>query len=321
MLNSLNYSIDLYELTGQKLVSRIPIQPQVDQGIDKLYSFYYHNKDSIFVFSQFRLSNAMIVNHLGEFVNRLSLNNTPGGSNGIINHISNPSMPTYFRDNKLYISVLQMNDKDISDPNFVYEYVVDTKLGEFTGLSFIKKPISYREKPVINEGFSRIITLDKKFVYSWNLSDSVVFYYNEVDSLVFKTIPMFGKTQTKPVEVNKNMNLDQKLLETAKSYVYGKFFIDYQNRLIHRLRYLPMSSPEDLRTGLPNAYLRKDFEILTASLEGNYLGSTQFKAGVYDPRLLFFHDSGIYLPKIHPEYSELKENQISYDVYKVNHKK
>lgn len=78
-----------------------------------------------------------------------------------------------------------------------------------------------------------------------------------------------------------------------------------------------MGNPQLVLEGVGNAYLSMDFEIITATIEGKYLGSTHFKAGKYDPRIPVFMTGDIYLPLIHPEYPDLQEDQIQYDVFQA----
>jgi hypothetical protein len=78
-----------------------------------------------------------------------------------------------------------------------------------------------------------------------------------------------------------------------------------------------MANPQLVLEGVGNAYLSMDFEIITATMEGKYLGSTHFEAGKYDPRIPVFGTRGIYFPLIHPEYPDLQEDQIQYDVFQV----
>lgn len=61
VLNNVNYSLDFYDLSQETFLYRIPIESQGEQGVPKLYSFLYHNPDTVFLFSQFRLNTAMII--------------------------------------------------------------------------------------------------------------------------------------------------------------------------------------------------------------------------------------------------------------------
>lgn len=317
-LNYVNYSLDFYSLKNEEFLFRIPIESQGDLAVPKLYSFLFHNPDTIFLFSQFRLNTAMIVDVKGTFVDRIKVTEFPSELHGLINHASVPGIPSYLFGNELHFCILALTEEGMKSNNFIQEYTLNIETGEFGSFDYVKKPKFYHNKKWVNESFSRLKLGMESWLYSWNNSDTV-YHINRTENGEIESVAiiMNGGIPANPSPISEKLSPEEILVHTAKSYIYGRILIDNEKQLLHRLRYIPMNNPSLVLDGSENPYLTMDFEIITTNLEGQYLGSTRFKAGTHDPRVLFLGPDGIYIPLIHPEYSSLQEDQIQYEIFQV----
>lgn len=315
VLNSVNYSLDFYDLEKGVMIDRIKIKNSGPEGMPRLYSFIYHNSDSIYVLPQFSLKGGMIINQRGEFVDRLNVGEISLDLGNFVNHTSSGQSPSYIFGNRLYFTVNPLATEYFPD-GYTVEYELDLIDGSFKELNFIQKPFVYQgDKMFLNQSLNRKKPGPNSWLYSWNMSDTLYLYSQKSEKVEVEKIYLGKDRPIEKLEVN-GLTEEELLILNAKSYVYGNTMI--QDSVIHRVRYLPMSIPEDILFGNSNPYLVKDFEILSFDLRTRkYLGSTSFKGGVYDPRVTFSTSKGIYLPKINPQYKELDENFIEYELFSL----
>lgn len=313
VLNSVNYSLDFYDFQKGKLIDRIKMKNSGPEGMPRLYSFVYHNSDSIYVLPQFSLKGGMIINQKGEFVDRLNVGEISLDLGTFVNHNSSGQSPSYIFGNKLYFTVNPLSTDYFPD-GYTVEYELDLINGTFKPIDFIQKPGIYQgNKMFLSQTLNRKKTGPSDWLYSWNMSDTVYLYSEKLGKVEVDKIYL-GKE--KPIEILEVSGLteEEQLILNAKSYVYGNMMV--QDSILHRIRFLPMANPEDILYGNSNPYLVKDFEILSYDLRSRkYLGSTGFKGGIHDPRVAFSTAKGIFLPKINPQYRELNENYVEYDLF------
>lgn len=318
VLNHVNYSVDLYSLSEKRLIGRTQVEKEGANGLQRLNTFYFHNKDSIFLFPQFQLNNSLIVDLSGNVVDRINHNEFKSDIDGLINHVGTPSMPTIFFDNELHFTIFQMTEESIDNHDFIHEHSLNLISDDFTSYSYIKKPNYLRNNRWVDETFSRIKIDKEEWYFSWNLSDTVYHIFGKGDNII-KSIPiaMNGELKTLPIPVPRITYNENWPKMISESFVYGKILLDKNKEILHRVRYLPMVQSQNLNPAITDPYLHKNFEILTYKINGEFLGSTKFKSGIYDPRILFVGPDGLYLPKIHPNYNDLNENEIVYDVFQI----
>jgi hypothetical protein len=318
VLNQVNYSLDIYSLSEEKLIGRINVEREGLNGLERLNTFHYHNKDSIFLFPQFQLKNSLITDIYGNVIDRIQHNEFKSDIDGLINHVGTPPMPTILFDDELHFSVFQLKDESIEDADFIHEHSLNLKTGNFTSYPYIKKPKFFHNNRWVEETFSRIKLDKEEWYFSWNLSDTVYHIVGSEGKLK-ESIPIGvnGGIITVPKAVPRNSYKEKWPEIISESFVYGKILYDNERKIIHRVRYFPMIFTSQSSKGTNNPYLQKNFEILTHNLDGEFLGSTKFKSGIYDPRVLFLGPGGIYLPKIHPSYEGLNEDEIVYDVFNI----
>ena len=315
VLNSVNYSLDFYHLEKGEMIHRIKIKNSGPEGLPRLYSFIYHNSDSIFLLPQFSLKGGMIINEKGEFVDRLNVGEINLDLGTFVNHNSSGQSPSYIFGNKLYFTVNPLSTEFFPD-GYTVEYELDLTDGNLKSLDFIQKPVMYLgNKMFLSQTLSRKKIGFNDWLYSWNMSDTLYLYSKKFEKVEVDKIYLGKDNPIEKTEVN-GLTEEELLILNAKSHVYGNTVL--QDSIIHRVRYVPMANPEDILFGSSNPYLVKDFEILSFDLRSRtFLGSTSFKGGVYDPRVIFSTNKGIYLPKINPGYKELNENFIEYDLFSI----
>ncbi len=317
VLNQVNYSLDFYSLPDQKLIHRIPVEREGVNGLERLNTFYFHNADSIFLFPQFLLKNSLIVDLSGNIVDRIKHKEFNSDIDGLLNHVGTPSVPSILFGNELHFSVYPLLNASLEDGDFITEHSLNLISGDFTSYNYVKKPAFFHDKRWISEVFSRIKIDTEEWYFSWNLSDTVFHIKGENGTLKESvSIPMNGGIKTDPQPVPKD-KFEEKWPEMAlEGYSYGKILIDSKKGVIHRIRYLP-TIIKGSKANAIDILLAKSFEILSYTLSGEFLGSTEFAPGTYDPLVLFLGPDGIYLPRIHPNYEGLQEDEIVYDVFSV----
>lgn len=317
VLNQVNYSLDIYSLSKEIQTGRIKIQREGANGIERLNSFYYHNQDSIFLFPQFLLTNSLIVEINGRVIDRIKHHEFKSDVDGLINHVSTPQNPTTLFDDELHFSTYQMTSESMEDDNYFHEHSLNLITGNFATYNYLKKPKYFYNNRWVSETFSRLKTDKEEWYYSWNLSDTVYHVIGE-NGLLKETIPilMNGGVTTNPQPVPKETYQEKWPEMVMDSYVYGKLLLDKEKNIIHRVRYLP-TKLKSFKANVSDLFLEKDFEILTYTLGGEFQGLTKFKSGSYDPRVLFLGPDGIYIPKTHPNYEGLNEDEIVYDVFSI----
>ena len=318
VLNLANYSLDFYDLAQKSFLNRIKVPGSGPTGISRLYSFIYHNKDSIFFLPQFNLNGGIILNYKGEFLDRVKASKVKSEIDGYVNHVSSAMNPSYIKENKIWFATYSFTDQEILKGDSGIEYALDLPTGKIETIEFIQKPNHLKGKMWVSNGFSRIMTDSSNWIYSWDASDSVYFFKMDSTGENIQAISLDGGIKSKNAPLKNSTTTEEELLETAKSMVYGKILLDEMEEVIHRVKYLPMKNPEEILTGNSNPYLIKDFEILSYKLDGTFLGKTIFKGGIYDPRVIFIHSGKIYLPRINPNFNKLEEESIHYDIYGKN---
>lgn len=318
VLNLANYSLDFYDLAQKSFLNRIKVSGSGPTGISRLHSFIYHSRDSVFFFPQFNLNGGIILNFEGEFLDRVKASKVKSDIDGYVNHASSPMNPSYFQSNKIWFTTYSFTDQGILKGDSGIEFSLDLPTGQIKTIGLIQKPHHLKGKMWVSNGFSRIKTKSSNWIYSWDASDSVYFFKMDSTGEKIQALSLDGGVKSKNVPLKNSTTTEEGLMEAAKSMVYGKILMDEMKEVIHRVKYLPMKNPEAILTGNHNPYLIKDFEILSYKLDRTFLGRTNFKGGIYDPRVLFINSGKIYLPKINPDFNNIEEETIHYDVYGKN---
>lgn len=315
VLNQPNHSLDFYSLSQEEMIYRLSIERGGLNGLDRLYVFHFHSPDTIFIFSQMLLKNSLIMDISGNVIDRIRHKEFVSDRAGLINHFGSLSAPNILMGSELHFSTLALTKEGIVDKDYIHEHSLDMMTGDFKSYEYMKKPPYMQSYRWISTLFSRIKLDKEEWYYSWNVSDSVYHIKGQDGILVSsKAFAMHGGKPSEPKPIAEDLP-EEKIFElTMESFVYGRILLDTEKGVIHRLRYLPTPLHEKT-SQQSNAYFAKNFEYLTYTLEGEYLGSTQIKAGTYDPRVAFLGPEGIYLPKINPSYEGLREDIITYDVY------
>src|SRR5690606_8386796 len=92
VLNKVNHSLDIYNLTDQDFKGRIAIPKEGPFALPVPQGFFVHSQDSIFVFPQGHLKNTILLNDLGEVVLQLNPPSVENSIHALLNHISAPHL-------------------------------------------------------------------------------------------------------------------------------------------------------------------------------------------------------------------------------------
>lgn len=317
VLNRPKKSIDIYDITNSTFQERINIPKEGPYGISIPQGFFVQSRDSIFVFPQGHVKNSVLLNEKGDVLSHLRPIQSESGFEGIVNHKSVPTAPSYFINKTLYFSVLPLVDtrdpKNITeDTKFTAEYDLVSREVVFPGK--VTYPQSYLNKglPTYYVNFSRILNHKNQWVYSWMATDSLFIFdssYNLINSVIASSsyigeIPFFSRRLANINELGK----------TIESGIYSRILFDsfrgYYYRFVRHGRAFDPDMDFDVY-----AFANTNFSIIKLDLDFNILSETIFDRNIYDLNGSFVSQEGLCLPRTNYWYHGLNEDEVIIDVY------
>lgn len=317
-LNKVANTLDFYNINNGTFISRIFLSEDEKFGTFTPQGFYYHNKDSIFLFPQMTLNNTLLLNRKGQ-VKKKYYFPIPEDSNHpmALNHSSMPSSPTIYYKNKLYASIGTLKSTSHGngiDPNTKKYLIADLLNSEIKINNTISYPKSYHYKHTTNHHavLLRDYVKNDFFVSSYPLLDSIYIYDMNLD-LVNSRI-----AKSKYIEnfttVPRNTPVEDYPKYIVSESSYGRLIYDSYKQLYYRFvligRFFDESADFESTSSRKNKFsvliLNKDFEVLN---EVDFPGSTYFNYSA------FVGEKGLYLPKINSYYKDLTEDYIVYDIF------
>lgn len=317
VLNQLNTSLDIYSIDEQKLINRIKYNSEGPEGIQQAQGFTVATQDSIFLFPKFGLKGSLLINNNGEILNQYNPTIQDDEIPGHINHISANSNQTYYHGQKLYFHRYPFFE--VGDPNFHYDFYFDIKSNEVKWIDFSTLPEEYLQNKWLSYYYigSRTIISENEWVYSWSMLDSLIYIRQENDKVEKRRYYAGDERMSAPLLEPINGTPEQYAKLKQDMTNYGQLLYSPEQDYFYRILYL--KPEEKLEIGpIDNSIFEKRFLIIILNRNFEVISKTLFDAGVYDPRLMFAGASGIYIPKIHPKYQQLNEDQIVYDIYGVS---
>ena len=317
VLNKVNHSLDIYNLIDHDFKGRIPIPNEGPFALPVVQGFFVHSPDSIFVFPQGHLKNAILINDLGEVVLQFKPPSVKNTVHGLVNHVSAPASPSYLISTELHLSILPL--LDTSDPDNITNDVLisaeyDLSSNQFEFSKDISFPDSYVNKgwSVYHGYYSRILNHKNEWIYSWAASDSL-FIYGQHYRMIDKKLVKSGFLNDIPFFTNKISVINQ-LQVGMESGAYSRILYDpFRNCYYRIVRHGHVFNPQNDTDY--KSLSRADFSIIKTNENFDVVSESVFTGELYDYMSIFVSERGLHLPRTNYWYEGLDEDEVIIDVY------
>lgn len=318
VFNSLNESIDQYNLHNGLLESRLgfPNDPKYGQGI---YSgFLIHSVDSIFLFQAMTLTNTILMNSKGEVQQIFSPENpTSGDTELALNHVHIPGAPHYLRKGTLHFAIWSLKNtlnagalSEQSKLNGVFS--LNEERIELTELPDYPKIYFTSQYPTYLAAFSRILDSHANWIYSWPCSDSIVYYsFDFTKKISFPAKSALGETFMESDRKFQDPNGSDLLVNKTH---YGPIVEDPYRGNFYRIASIGRSK-KDNESLSHQSVASNAFSILLLDSTLQLSKEILFPAKMYNYWILFVGKKGLYIPRINPRYQNLQEDSLVFDIY------
>ncbi|MEB2778133.1 DUF4221 family protein [Algoriphagus sp. D3-2-R+10] len=317
-LNKIYNSLDFYDLESKKLFKRIEIGKMSLGNKFFAHSFFYHNKDSIFIFPQFSFNGTLVINDIGEKIDErfkiddfLEKNNE---SPYILNHITTPSNPSVYRNGNIYFSTIQMN-VDIYNPltiDVIPNYKWDLESNLITPILNVKYPNEYLEKiATSHHSFTLKTVKGDSLIYSYPLLDTV-YIYNFNHELISKKY--CGSPNFKGfIEVPAGNPFNEQFKFVISQNSYARLLYDKYREVYYRFFIIGRNLSEEDRSTKDNS--KNKFSVLVYDSDFNLINQVEFPEKKYFHYSAFVGVKGLYIPLTNKDYEGLSDEYIKYDIF------
>ena len=266
--NKFKNSIQAYSLGKRQKVLEISIPRDGPNSIKQLRGFTFVNFDSIYVYDNLTLSNAILVDSSGS---RKPANLTL--SDRFFNHASMTKSPSYFYDGDLYFFKFPNRalDESLFDEEVPFEYVhnVHSNIGKMVSFSW---PDIYKGK---NWGGiltipSRTMNLSGELIYSFGIDPHIYRLNQNGDVQKYLARSDYLSGRTNPLEKNASFEkLDEHFMN--ENY-YGNIIYDKYRNVYYRYAGLKMN-PRNADGSIRSSRM-KPFSIIILNSEFKKVGET-----------------------------------------------
>jgi hypothetical protein len=313
--NEFKKSIQVYNLDSETLEKEIkyPFTPPI--GINMVQGILAINSDSVFIFPTLTVRGSLLINNSGEVLNRYMPPREKSIEESLVNHISFGSMPTILSKGKLRFIQLPMfelsNPANIND-EFKFEVSYDI---EANTLEFVEEsgfPDFYQNKiwPGSDLQVSRIEDDFERVIYSWKYLDSLSYFLDGQEFKIFGG-SKFKNSEIKPFTmIPESEKEDIAWIENPK--YYGIYYDPFK-RLYYRT--FQFSGIYDENINLKEIDSKKQFSVIILDKDFKIIKEVIFPGGIYNVYRAFVGKKGFYLPKNNILNPELREDNISIDVF------
>lgn len=313
--NKLKQELQYYSLAQKRKFKTLRLDSLLSlYGFTNMEGFYYHNKDSIFIFRKYSLDKILLVdeslqnNHLIET-----------GYSGMANHTSRTRNPIIYRHGKLYalvIPYLDFSKKEIFNEKVDLEFVIDLQSKENYFLS-----VDYPERYQGNSwGIShsipcRIVRDNGQIVYSFGIDQDVSVFDIESGSFYQEKSKLYTDYSISPMNIN-----DPKGNQNIKYFIetdfFSEVFYDKYNKVFYRI--LKKAIPFKDQHGNAEIWENKPATVLILNEDFNQIGSYDLDPTInYYVRDMFVGKEGLYVSNVHPDNLNIVEDSIKFTLLKL----
>lgn len=313
--NKLKRELQFYSLEDKRKFKTLRLDSLLDvYGFPNIEGFYYHNKDSIFIFRKYTLSKILLVNEKLDDNHLIETGNT-----GMSNHTSRTRNPIYFHDNKIYALVIPYIDfskSEIFNEKVDLEYVIDLETKEEYFL-----PVDY---PDVYKGNSwgishsipcRVLTDKNQLVYSFGTSPDVMVYDLESRNYFKKESELYTQYKVDPMNITDPKG-NQNLKYFIETDFFSDLFYDKYNEVYYRVlkKGIPYKNAQDEAEMWEN----KPTTILILDKDFKQIGDYELKPTIdYYVRDMFVGKEGFYISNVHPNNLNIVEDSIKFTLFKL----
>jgi hypothetical protein len=313
--NEFKKSIQVYNLDLETLEKEIryPFTPPL--GINMVQGILVINSDSVFIFPTLTVRGSLLINDSGEVLNRYMPPRDKSIEESLVNHISFGSMPTILNKGRLRFIQLPMfelsNPANINDEfKFEVSYNIEANTLEFVEESGF--PDFYQDKIWAGGDLqvSRIEDDFERVIYSWKYLDSLIYISNGKEYKI-SARSIYKKNEIKPFSMIPEQEKEGKALIENPKY-YGIYYDPYR-KLYYRTFQIPGIYDQD---AIPNEMdAKKQFSVIVLDKDFKIIKEVIFPGGIYNVYRAFVGKKGFYLPKNNILNPELREDNLSIDVF------
>lgn len=313
--NEVVKSLDVFDLNNGSLVERINLNIDDKFGGFAPYSFYIHNKDSIYIFQQYSFNKIVLIDSNEKIINIIKENLVENKKPTILNHVSNLSNPTYLIRNKFFATNWSFNNTfsmEGLDPRYNSQVIFDLDKGEANQVLNTGYPISIKNKrlPVLLTLPFRTWNQDNTWVFSWPTEDSIFIYNSDFTIKKSKLAKSEYSTDFNSFDGN-NSSENKFFLEKTN---YNRIIFDKYRNKYYRIVQIGRPIENGINPNLEEFHLNK-FSIIVLDENFEVLNEINFPPRQYNPYQLFVAEKGIYIPKTNIYYDGLSDEKINIDIF------
>ncbi len=319
ILNTVNNSVDIYDLDVGMLSSRVSVPTEGDGGISQLQGFTLTESGKLIVFDRARLDNALLVDRNGNSTNIIENPGIFRQREGRINHVSVSLAPTYYQDSVLYIAqwpLIDLNNWElVMDFPWLLRFDISSQ-----GLKKINPPYPNKFNSGIYWGvegfmFSRVITSEGDLVCSWGISDSILVTTTDGRAKSFAALPCDNYSRFEGFSVPKYVP------DYSKEYIdhlyYSMILYDPFKDIFHRVAMLP-NVDNGYKQLTEKAFAAKRVLIISLDRSFNKIAETKLPGGKFDIYGSFITERGLCIPENNILNETIQEDEIRVHVFEFD---
>lgn len=226
--------------------------------------------------------------------------------------------PPFKHKNHVYVktgsSIGDLGTDDFYNSSQLLKYNLETKKYKQINLSYPKfyydkcwGPGRYRISYTFNPDTKKLIYLfpAKPILYSYDLEKEVV-----VDSFFIE-----NKYYTKPMPISCNMPTEKQFQHIYTTPSFNKIVYDQYQDIYYMFARLPITVEEF--KSVDNPFGLNPFTILVLDNKFKVIAEKEFDGGIYFTSEFFVTDEGLWISKYNPFNQNLKEDILSFDLFKL----
>ena len=304
----------MYDMENKTLHKRLRFSVEGNNSVGRIFSFYIHKLDSIFLFQQFS-PNIYLTDTSGSVRKKITVQ-VPEMHTFPFVHLTYFSSPAVLVGEDLVVKTRpadvhnQITNDVLSKRHLTYS--INLNNGETELLSH-KFPNNYLVDGYRFFDFSFAKGLDK-WVYSFHSDHDL--YYSDARNTSLASVT----AKSNYINGFRNFDLSGSREENYRYFAsapnYKSIFYDKFKNVYYRVCYpkIELTSEEEI---MKYRFVPKMFSILILDSELNVIGETLFEKEKFLPDNLFITEAGVYLSKNHPDNPDLEEDYLSFALFEL----
>ena len=313
-LNPKTNEIQMYDMENKTLHKRLRFSVEGNNSVGRIFSFYIHKLDSIFLFQQFS-PNIYLTDTSGSVRKKITVQ-VPEMHTSPFVHLTYFSSPAVLVGEDVVVKTRpadvhnQITNDVLSKRHLTYS--INLNNGETELLSH-KFPNNYLVDGYRFFDFSFAKGLDK-WVYSFHSDHDL--YYSDARNTSLASVT----AKSNYINGFRNFDLSGSREENYRYFAsapnYKSIFYDKFKNVYYRVCYpeIELTSEEEI---MKYRFVPKMFSILILDSELNVIGETLFEKEKFLPDNLFITEAGVYLSKNHPDNPDLEEDYLSFALFEL----